>query len=334
MKKTLYASIILIACDPGQGSDFRVACPDATSGSPEDPPPPPPPPPSIGIPVPTATCPEIIDGSITICPSAMLECRDVVVINASSATGSGPLALHWHGTFETPEALLEWDSAALAIRSMVESEGGLMVLPRADPEAVARPSNPFPWWVVCGATPSQCSRPDDFIVADEVVACAVEQGLVDPTRITTSGMSAGGIMTSHLVDRVGYLAGAVSWSGGLPEAFQPTTPAGDAAVMVIHGGVTDQYCGAGQPTGTCYSFMDPSHDLALDVSTSGDFAFLCDHQAGHSTAMAGEGAAFLAASSTGGHPWAGYPFGHPGDGPNWMLNHYCYAPGTPSPWAQ
>jgi len=139
-------------------------------------------------------------------------------------------------------------------------------------------------------------------------------------------------MVSHLVDRVGYFAAAVSWSGGLPASFQPTTPAGSTAVMALHGGPSDLYCGVGMPAGSCYGFVEPTESLALDVSNAGHFAFLCDHQAGHSAAMGPEGAAFLAAANSNGHPWTGYPFGYPGTGFNWMLNNYCYAPGTPSPW--
>lgn len=318
---------LVASCDRTDNTSFRVGC-DGTTGVIE--PPPPPPPPSVGVPTPTAPCPTIVDGDVSFCPDALTSCRTVVVVNAASAS-NGPLAIHWHGTYENPEGLLSWDSATIAIRSMVQSTDGLLVLPRADPAAVARPNNPFPWWVVCGESPSQCSRPDDFILADEVVACAVEQGLVDPERLTSSGMSAGGIMTSHLVDRVGYLAGAVSWSGGLPVEYQPATPGSTTALLALHGGATDLYCGAGT-NGNCYSFVEPSEDLTLAVSQAGAFSFLCDHQAGHSAAMGNYGAFFLRDANVNGHLWAGYPFGYPGTGPDWMLNHYCYTPGTPSPW--
>ncbi len=335
---TLFALVAGCDPDPSTSAEFRKDCPPpeepgttTTTTAGEEPPPPPPP--TIGVPTPTAPCPTIVDGDVTFCPGSMMSCRDALVVNASGSSGSGPLALHWHGTYESPEAVLAWDSAAQAIQGMVQQNGGLMVLPRADPAAVARPDAPFPWWVVCGeSSPSQCNRPDDFILADEIVACAVEQGLVDPARLTTSGMSAGGIMTAHLVDRVGYLAGAVSWSGGLQDDYQPTTPLGDTAVLSLHGGALDGYCGAGMPPGQCYGFKAPAEAFALDVATAGDFAFVCDHQAGHSTAMGGHGAAFLRDAHTSGHGWVGYPFGYPGTGSDWMLNHYCYVPGTPSPW--
>ncbi|MBC8073573.1 MAG: hypothetical protein IAG13_34950 [Deltaproteobacteria bacterium] len=49
-----------------------------------------------------------------------------------------------------------------------------------------------------------------------------------------------------------------------------------------------------------------------------------------------QGACFLAWSHrVNGHVWEGYPFGlggAVGTGSSWMLNHYCYLPGQPSPW--
>lgn len=294
-------------------------------------------PPQGDIPTPTAPCPEITDGVVEFCPAGLDTCRTARVVNADGADGTGFLSLHWHGTFESPDGVLAWDSAAQAIQARVEAENGLMVLPYADPASPARPETPFPWWVVCGHSGTQCDRLDDFIFADEIVACVVEQGLADPDRLTTSGMSAGGSMASHLVDRRSYLAGAVSWSGAIPAAYQPTTPDNDTAVMVVHGGDTDAYCGEGAPgENGCYYFRPPSEALGADLVANGNFAFMCDHQSGHAAAMGLQGAYFLAWSHrVNGHVWDGYPFGtggSPGTGTSWMLNHYCYTPGEPSPW--
>jgi poly(3-hydroxybutyrate) depolymerase len=289
------------------------------------------------IPDPTAPCPTIEEGVVQFCPAGMDTCRNALVYNAAGANGTGPLALHWHGTFESPDGIMAWDSAAQQIQAMVVRENGLMVLPYADPGAPTRVDTPFPWWVVCGSSGTQCNRLDDFILADEIVACTVEQGLVDPNRLTTSGMSAGGTMASHLVDRTSYLAGAVSWSGGVPPAYQPATPENDTALLVMHGGATDAYCGPGALGGTgCYDFRPPSESLAAAAAAAGNFTFLCDHQSGHSASMGLQGAYFLAWSHrVNGHVWEGYPFGVDGGvgtGSSWMLNHYCYVPGEPSPW--
>lgn len=294
-----------------------------------------------GIPNPTAPCPTITDGVVQFCPAGLDTCRNALVVNSAGANGTGFLSLHWHGTFESPDGILAWDNAAQQIRDRVVAEHGLMVLPYADPRAPARVNTPFPWWRVCGSQGTECNRMDDFIFADEIVACTVEQGLVDPNRLTTSGMSAGGSMASHLVNYSHYLAGAVSWSGAIPSAWQPSMPDNDTAVMVVHGGNTDAYCGAGAPAngGTnpnCYYFRPPSEQFGQDLVNAGNFAFMCDHQAGHSAAMGLQGAYFLAWSNrVNGHVWEGYPFGTNGGvgtGSSWMLNHYCYNPGQPSPW--
>ncbi len=331
--KKLVPALFVLACDPApMSTEFRHDCPDPsdTGSTTEEPPPPPPPPPPGGVPTPTAPCPDIVDGNVTFCPAALNSCRSAVIVNAANATGTGPGVLYWHGTGDNPENLLATSYAANQIRTMVQQNGGLLMVPRADPAAVARTNNPFPWWIVCGSSPSQCERPDDFILADEIIACAVEQELIDPDRINSAGFSAGGVMTSHLVDRVDYFAGAVSFSGGMPAPFQPTTPAGNTSVMAIHGGPTDVYNGTGAPPGG-YSFQDPSEDLALDVANSGDFAFVCNHRAGHTPAFSPEAALFMREARIDSHPWEGYPFGYPGSGPSWNLNNRCYAPGTPSP---
>ncbi|MBC8072452.1 MAG: hypothetical protein IAG13_29285, partial [Deltaproteobacteria bacterium] len=290
-----------------------------------------------GIPNPTGTCPNIANGVNTFCPAGLDTCRAALVVNAPAADGEGFLALHWHGTYESPDGVLAWDTAAQAIQERVVAENGLMVLPYADPRAPARANTPFPWWRVCGSSGTQCDRIDDFRLADEIVACAVEQELVDPNRLTTSGMSAGGTMASHLVNYSTYLAGAVSWSGGVPTAWQPSMPDNDTAVMVVHGGATDAYCGAGAPGANgCYYFRPPSEVFGANVLDAGNFTFMCDHQAGHAAAMGLQGAYFLAWSHrANGHVWEGYPFGlggAVGTGSSWMLNHYCYLPGQPSPW--
>jgi hypothetical protein len=114
-------------------------------------------------------------------------------------------------------------------------------------------------------------------------------------------------------------------------------PDNDTAVMVVHGGNTDAYCGQGAPgENGCYYFRPPSEAFGADLVAAGNFAFMCDHQAGHSSAMGLQGAYFLAWSHrVDGHVWEGYPFGVDGGvgtGSSWMLNHYCYEPGQPSPW--
>lgn len=301
----------------GEGADAMGT--GTGSGGPAAPPP--------GIPAPTAPCPPLSAGVVSLCPAALGGgCREVLVFEAEPMTGEGPLVQYWHGTNETPEGLLGNDAAVEALLAMIEQEGGLMVVPYADPAAVDRPGVPFPWWVVCGSLGTECEREDDFALADEIVACAVQQGRVDHRRLTVAGMSAGGIMAAHLVGRVGYLAGAVSFSGGIPQEHRPVVPPGDAAVMAVHGGEDDVYCGPGVES--CYPFAPAVEALVADVAAAGNFAFVCDHQAGHVTGLGVPAAGFLALASTQGHPWAGQSFG---GAEHAVLELYCYGPGESSP---
>lgn len=301
-----------------------------------------------GVPSPTATCPVLDTGTnaphtVSVCPAGMASCRNAMIVNAHDASGNGPLALYLHGTFESPTGVLPYDPIDYpaswgqrhGIRMEVENHDGLLILPYGDPAAAARTNNPFPWWGVCGPEGTGCDRTDDYQVIDELVACAVDQQLVDPERLTISGLSAGGIMTSLELAARDYWAAGVVWSGGMPEG-EIFVPAGDAPLAVFHGGTNDVYCGVG--TVGCHSFRPPSEDLAEQQVAAGNFAIVCDHQAGHAAAMAQQGAEFLMLGHTITMPGSGsllsslqsYAFS---GGTRWMFANYgCYDAGGVDPW--
>jgi predicted esterase len=254
------------------------------------------------------------------CPAGIEVCREAYV-RRGSGTG-GPLNMYWHGTYENAVDVQSYGAGG-AVLEMTLEEDGLAFYPEADPEAVNRPNNPYPWWIV-GSYMSD--RKDDFHFMDEMIACAAEEGLVDLDRINVGGMSAGGIMSSHLVSRRGYWASAVSWSGGWTVPFEISQP---TPTMVLHGGPSDCF--------GSYCFMNPSEFFAEQLVELGVFAFLCDHSEGdtsvnhHTDAMGAQGAEFMSLSVRGQpHPWEDYPFG---SGGHYMLDTYCYTPGTESPWA-
>jgi hypothetical protein len=293
---------------------------------------------------PAFDCPTIANGDVVFDLGDGL-LRTVYFAGVAEATDTSTLAVYWPGTYEwqaePPTGATPWNFMGFA-----DYVNALVAVPRPDPAAPARAGNPFPWWIVCGQTsPSQCDRDDDFVLAEAVFACVVEQGLADPDRLTAAGMSAGGIMVSHLIERgIGdlELAGAVSWSGGQPTAYQPTIPDSPAtAVFVLHGGATDVYCGVGQPSGSCngytpYAFAPPSEALAHDVHAAGNYALICNHGNGHNADMPIQGEEFLFNADLSGHPWAGYPNpgvpGNPVGWPGmtyseWMLrNSNCHYP--------
>ncbi len=296
-------------------------------------------------------CPAIVEGDVVFTLDGYPS-RTVNFSNVAVSSSAGALLLYWHGTYEGNNSPLT-NALPWGFLNQAQNAGALVAMPRADQAAIDRPDGDFPWWRVCSAVnPQQCDRDDDYVLAEAIVACVVEQGLASPDRLTVSGMSAGGIMTSSLIEHgVGahVFAAAVSWSGGEPPALQPTAPDDvRTAVFAMHGGDTDVYCGLGQPAGTCngyqpYSFVQPSEQLAADVDDgvldADGFAFVCNHGSGHNAVMGAQGVEFLlVANLAAAHPWAAFPSfgvdGNPTGWPNmsggteWMLRNYgdCHRP--------
>lgn len=297
---------------------------------------------------PVLECPTITDGIVQFCLDGY-PCRNVYFDGVAESNGLGPIVLGLHGTYE-PEPTAPNNPGWLGynpgsdLLSMAIAEHGIMTALAADPD-VDNDGEPFPWWPVCGVMGTNCDRDDDFAVLGAVAQCAIEQGRGAANRVVMGGMSAGGILSSLALEQdLGVtLAGVVSWSGGTPLQYQPTVPTHIAtSVFVLHGGSTDQYCGVGQPAGTCngyqpYLFAAPSEQLASDVQDAGGFSFVCNHGGGHNAQMGSQGAEFLAvARSNSAHPWVGFPFGVDGygswpnmsGGTNWMLRFYgdCHNP--------
>ena len=286
---------------------------------------------------PAFDCPASIVNGVNQFSGAGLPTRDVYIQQYGS---SGPLMVYWYGTNGSIANVLGVGSVGTT-QAMAAQEGGIFVLPEADPAAITRPNdNIFPWWVVADPDEplEEKDRQDDFLLMDAIVGCMA--GQYDADRILTAGASAGGIMSTYLMAQRDYLAGAALWSGGTTFG-EPMTPLGDVAAAIIHGGPRDEYCGTG--VDTCYEFMTPSENLGADMVAAGNFAFLCDHgeQGGqrdsvnnhHTDAMANEGTEFLRLANRNGHPWVNYPFGPSlPNGSSWMLDNYCYSVGDVSPW--
>lgn len=287
-------------------------------------------------------CPTIVNGDVDFdLPDAGVT-RTVYFVNVDDASGLGPLFTYFPGTFESPEAVLPWSpidsdpawGPRQGLRPMAEAENGVLAIVRADPDAVARANNPYPYWPVCDPIyledPSYgCDRHDDYELAEAVATCVVAQGLAAADRLSVGGMSAGGIFVSSLVeDPAGAMfAAAISWSGGEPLANQPTVRSGSTSTMVLHGGESDVYCAPFMSTG-CYSFVQPSEQFAEDTSA----VIACNHGAGHSATIAGASSEFMARARLGQqHPWQGFPVGAGGwasfpeisDGAMWVLRNDC-----------
>lgn len=213
------------------------------------------------LPSATGTCPTLAAGDVMFAPAG-IEPRAVKLwLSDAAKTKPGPLVFYWHGTGSSPDEATY--GLGKAYVDQVVAQGGVVVAPYHDPEA-----GDFPWWLVLG------DREDDLILADEVLACAREQLMVDVTHIHVAGMSAGGLQTSQMsFRRAGYVASAVPYSGGVITVPPDQEPMNPLSAMIFHGGPDDI---------VLLHFEQTSAAYKAAIEAKGGFAFLCDHGMGHS----------------------------------------------------
>lgn len=217
------------------------------------------------LPVPTADCPDIVDGDVSFHPAGLDSPRDVRIwVDLDAAEqADGPVVFYWHGTGGSPQEALT-GIGDLGIQEILDL-GGIVIAPTHDPMAGI-----FPWWLVLSETD------DDLLLADEVLACAREQIGVDASRVYTAGFSAGGLHTAQMsIRRSSYVAAAAPYSGGLIFGAMPQfqDPDNKFAAMIFHGGPGDV---------VVVGFEQASKDYAAYLDDNDDFNFLCNHGGGHS----------------------------------------------------
>lgn len=226
-------------------------------------------------------------------------------MDANAMRLDGPLVFYWHGTGgETNEAFAAFGEPAI---DMIRAAGGIVAAPTPDPA-----SGTFPWQPVGG------NLDHDNILADEILACAIDQVGVDVHRIHSAGFSAGGMHTAAMsVRRAAYLASVISFSGGEfgPVLALDTDPDNLFAGMVVHGGPTDVYGGG-------VSFQEPSEHYAELLQMSGRFALLCDHGQGHHLPNAPASAMQFLMD----HPWGASPSPYENGLPGVFPDGYCVIP--------
>jgi poly(3-hydroxybutyrate) depolymerase len=218
-------------------------------------------PPANFIPRPTGTCPEFQDGTLTFRPAGIPARAVRIYMSEAARTLDGPLIFYWHGTGSSPsEATTGLGSAQI---EAIKAQGGIVAAPTRDPAA-----GTFPWFYV-----SSTSRDDDFRVADEVLACAIQKIGINVSRIHSMGFSAGGLNTTQMsYRRSGYIASVVTYSGGRSSTIPTQNPANRFAAMIFHGGPSDQ---------VVINFQTASTNYFNDLKSKSQFATLCNHGRGH-----------------------------------------------------
>jgi hypothetical protein len=286
--------------DAGGGADGApTSTPEAGNGSPDAAPPPPAPStdaaptadaasgPAPTLPAPTGACPAIANGDATFAPAGIPPRAVTISMTDAAKTMHGPLIFYWYATGSSP---VEVPYALGSTLAAIEAAGGIVVAPHADPNA-----GQFEWYVVNGS-----SKMDDFLVADEVVACIAQSVAIDTTHIHAMGMSAGALQTTAMSYlRSSYLASVTTYSGGLPSGFAVPTfqdPANKFAALIFDGGASDMAFGV--------DFQAASLAYKSALAAAGHFTAVCDHGMGHAipTAAAPSVAMFFQANGFGVSP--------------------------------
>jgi hypothetical protein len=220
-----------------------------------------PPPSPEDLPTSSGACPSFTSGNATFSPTTIAP-RTVRLWAGDNPQPGGMLVIYWHAYGSNP-AEAEYTLSTPVIDAIL-ANGGVVAAPYPADDV-----GEFPWFVV-----NNSPRPDDMLVGDEIVACAIEQG-VDPRRIHATGMSAGGLQTvAYTMARSRYIASVTSFSGGAYTNLPFEDPDNHFAAMIVHGGDNDIFGGV-------VNFKTLSLGWFNQLTDNGNFAFLCDHGGGH-----------------------------------------------------
>lgn len=240
--------------DDDSSSSADTGAQDSTGTTPDGPTP--------AIPSPTGTCPAIVAGDVTFAPAGMPPRQVTLSLDGGNDTTSS-LILYWHATGSAP---LEAGYSLGTTLGEFTGNGGIVAAPYSDPAA-----GTYEWYLVNGS-----AKADDFLLADEIVACLAEAGMIDAGKIHSMGMSAGGLQTTAFSFlRSSYVASVAIYSGGLPPGveFPDEDPGNPFAALIFFGGASDIY-------GT-FDFAASSHAYYDALLADDRFAALCDHGGGH-----------------------------------------------------
>ncbi|MEZ4402174.1 MAG: hypothetical protein R3B06_19260 [Kofleriaceae bacterium] len=213
------------------------------------------------VPSPTGTCPTLAPGDVMFAPGGVAPRKVNLAYRADLP--KGPLIFYWFATGSNPS---EVDFSLGATKAALVDAGAVIATPSSDPSA-----GQFPWFIV-----NQSSRQDDFLVADEVMACLAQAGRIDTDHVHSMGMSAGGLQTTGMTFlRGSYIASVATYSGGVPAIFNPPPLAPDnkSAALIFFGGPTDNVFNV--------DFQDAAMRFATLLTAEGHYAELCNHNMGH-----------------------------------------------------
>ncbi|MET0286558.1 MAG: hypothetical protein ABW352_18895 [Polyangiales bacterium] len=216
------------------------------------------------LPKPKGKCPTIKDGSATF---AGIPVR--LYVGNDGEQKLGPLVFYWYATGSSASEVTRGLSNDI-IEEIKDMGGMVAVFERS--LGTGQSTGNFVWFV------------DDYNVADEVLACALEQKVgIDTSHIHAIGFSAGGLQSSWMAyARNNYMASIVAYSGGLTGLGAGTwvTPVDDTpdpsnvvSAMLVHGA-------PGRDV-VIMDFAAGSAAMQEDIKKRGGLALDCNHGGGH-----------------------------------------------------
>ena len=168
------------------------------------------------LPSPKEACQPFKTGSMT-----FLGLPVTIWAGTKPASGKGgPVVFYWHGTATNgQEAISGLSQAGIAEAT---SEGGVVAA--------------FEGTSGKGALNGDIWFTGDFDVADQILACAIQELGIDTRRIYSAGYSGGGLQVGLMAyARSGYLASVVVYSGGVLFPPPPQDPSNVPAALGAHG---------------------------------------------------------------------------------------------------
>jgi hypothetical protein len=214
------------------------------------------------IPTPTATCPTIPNtgtGSTVLTYAG----HSITVWAGAAPATPGPLVIYWYATGGAPSQAVSALGGQTGINK-ITGLGGVVVAPNTTTMSGNTTGNNV-WYT------------GDLAQVDEVVACAVKQGRVDPRRIHVLGYSAGALQTVYMwYARSGYVASVLSYSGG-DVTIDKTTMQDSSNIppaVVAHGAMNMDTFGP-------VDFYNASHTWETDIKNVNGFDIDCNDGSTH-----------------------------------------------------
>jgi hypothetical protein len=209
--------------------------------------------PAPTVPSPRQTCPSMagLNGANV----SLL--GDAVTIWSGPAGSVGPLVFYWHATNASSQEAV----AGLGPGTSEVVRSGGVVASFTESNGTGSNTGDFTWYT------------GDFATADEVLACAHQEGLIDARHIHSAGYSPGSCQTAAMVYARPYLASVLCYSGGAMTLGTLPDPSNHPAVIGAHGAVGSDIFGIDIAVNTIL--------LENDLKSKGSFVIDCDDGGDH-----------------------------------------------------